>query len=180
MFAVPVMTQVISPPQTQTEPKKPTPKHGNEHKEEHVLFKPPKAGNGNDEPAANGHDETGENGKNKGDSKSGFSVNTNRNVQGKINSEMNEILENSDNGKNKESASTTMTEMFSGTAKKVKAYRNVGCYKDSSPRAVPSLEGTLFISSSFPGSFLYAKTRRNLGTRLCLFIIGLVYQAQRW
>ena len=118
MFAVPVMTQVISPPQTQTEPKKPTPKHGNEHKEEHVLFKPPKAGNGNDEPAANGHDETGENGKNKGDSKSGFSVNTNRNVQGKINSEMNEILENSDNGKNKESASTTMTEMFSGTAKK--------------------------------------------------------------
>jgi hypothetical protein len=74
-----------------------------------------------------------------------------------MNTEVNEILENSDNGRHKESSSTISKQVLSSddnkessfiTSKqlssddnKVRAYRNVGCYKDALPRAVPSLEG---------------------------------------
>ena len=74
---------------------------------------------------------------------SGNSVDKNRNTERtRLDTRENEILENSDNTRKKESSSTTSKQVTSSD-RKLKIYRNVGCYKDALPRAVPSLEGWL-------------------------------------
>ena len=55
----------------------------------------------------------------------------------------NEISENSDNIRRKESSSPASEHVTFNDVRKVTVYRNVGCYKDALPRAVPLLEGWL-------------------------------------
>ncbi len=138
---MPVITQVTNPPQP--EAKKPKNKHANEYEEEHVLFQPPKTKNENDEHAINSKN-TGHSGHSGNTVNSGNSVDKNRNTEGtRLDTRENEILENSDNTRKKESSSTTSEQVTSSDDRKLKIYRNVGCYKDALPRAVPSLEGWL-------------------------------------
>jgi hypothetical protein len=54
----------------------------------------------------------------------------------------NKMLENSENTR-KEESSSPASEHETSDFGKVTAYRNVGCYKDALPRAVPLLEGWL-------------------------------------
>lgn len=69
---------------------------------------------------------------------SGNSVDRTRNTEDIWDSGENEIEENSDNKWRKKKTSPQLT---STEFQKLKTYRSVGCYKDTSPRAVPSLEG---------------------------------------
>jgi hypothetical protein len=55
----------------------------------------------------------------------------------------NKMLENSENTRKEESSSPASEHETSSDFGKVTAYRNVGCYKDALPRAVPLLEGWL-------------------------------------
>ncbi|XP_028394586.1 uncharacterized protein LOC114518796 [Dendronephthya gigantea] len=131
-YAVPVITPVVSPPEPQPEAKKPKEKHGSAHKEKHVLFQPKKTGNENDNYARISKGTA---------AKNGNSIDSNRNRGTKKDSGDGEILENSDTTR-KESGSAGLIKTTSSDTKKGKEYRNVGCYKDTLPRAVPSLEGS--------------------------------------
>ena len=55
----------------------------------------------------------------------------------------NELSTNSDNKRKKESSWPASEHVTLNDVRKVTGYRNVGCYKDALPRAVPLLEGWL-------------------------------------
>ncbi|CAB3981271.1 Collagen alpha-4(VI) chain [Paramuricea clavata] len=97
---------VTNPPQPES--KKPKNEHASDHEEQHVLFQPRKTENDK-------HDEHASNSKSKGgySGNIGILVDQNRNINGKMNTEVNEILENSDNERHKESSSTTSKQVLS-------------------------------------------------------------------
>ena len=133
---------MVNPPRPQPEAKKPKEKHASAHKEKHILFQPQKTGNENDYHAVISKGTDNSQNIYGTTAKSGNSIDSNRNRGTKGGNGDGEILENSDTSR-KESGSSGLIKSSSSDSKKGKGYRNVGCYKDTLPRAVPSLEGRL-------------------------------------
>ena len=91
--------------------KKPKNEHPNEFKEHHALLQPQKVQSKNDNEAKKG----------KNDEVSGYPGNS------KATADKACLTDKSSKGASK--------------SKKTRTYRNIGCYKDALPRAVPILEG---------------------------------------
>ena len=94
--------------------KKPKNEHANEFKEHHALLQPQKVQSKNDNQAKKG----------KNNGVSGYPGNS------KDTADKECLTHKSSKGASR--------------SKKTRAYRNIGCYKDALPRAVPILEGKCF------------------------------------
>ena len=129
--AVPAVTPIANLPQA--EPNKPQNEHSNKYEEHHALLSPPKAQNKNEK-----HAKEDKYGKNRYSGNRETTAEEEKEKENEIDTGIKEILEKC--GRNKECLFGKSNKGDS-KARNVKAYRNVGCYKDALPRAVPLLEG---------------------------------------
>ena len=129
---MPAVTPIANLPQA--EPNKPQHEHSNKFEEHHALLSPPKAQNKNEK-----HAKEDKYGKNRYSGNRETTAEEENEIENEIDTGIKEILEKC--GRNKECLFGKSNKGGDSKARNVKAYRNVGCYKDALPRAVPLLEG---------------------------------------
>ena len=129
---MPAVTPIANLPQA--EPNKPQHEHSNKYEEHHALLSPPKAQNKNEK-----HAKEDKYGKNRYSGNRETTAEEENEIENEIDTGIKEILEKC--GRNKECLFGKSNKGGDSKARNVKAYRNVGCYKDALPRAVPLLEG---------------------------------------
>ena len=144
--AVPAVTPIANLPQA--EPNKPQHEHSNKYEEHHALLSPPKAQNKNEK-----HAKEDKYGKNRYSGNRETTAEEEKEIENEIDTGIKEILKKCGRnkeckfrkgkkcGRNNECSFGKSNKGGDSKARNVKAYRNVGCYKDALPRAVPLLEG---------------------------------------